>query len=122
VPKAQGGRSAAWKVAVDLHLTALLTGSFTWGASAFGGYSLGAVTAPEALNPAGDAIWNSGVEWDGDAAWDGSSRPAAGTQWQEVAAQGHSLAPAVAVTSNNTAPPVFNLLSVHLRYEEGAPL
>lgn len=122
VPKAQGGKSAAWKVAVDLKLTALVSGTFTWGASAFGDYALGAVSAPLPVDPAGDAVWNSGITWDGDAAWDGSSRPAAGTEWQEVAAQGHALAPAIAVTSNNAAAPVFNLLAVHLRFEEGSPL
>ena len=60
--------------------------------------------------------WGSGIKWGAQTA------TVAGSDWQAVTGSGYALAPGLVVYCNRTATPVFEILSAHLRFEQGTAI
>ena len=75
---------------------------------------------PEALESG--TTWGGGDTWGGGATWGSSSTKLPFTDWQAVRATGTSLAPSLAITSNQSSLLVFEILLLRMRVELGYPL
>lgn len=77
------------------------------------------IPAPLPADPDEDGdVWGSGI-W-GTSVWGGLTETKnAISEWQAVAALGHALAPGLQVASGRDTEPDFELISLHLQYQEG---
>jgi len=62
--------------------------------------------------------WDSGI-WDSSTWGQISDRKASLTQWQDVAATGHAMAPGLQITTGRVASPDIELIALHLQAEVG---
>ena len=80
-------------------------------------YSVGEILPPDVATSGLTDVWGAGV-W-GTFTCGRSSSLDTFTEWQTVSASGLSLAPSIAVTSNQTGQLVFEILATRLRSEAG---
>ena len=83
----------------------------------FEDYNVGEISPPVASFVDVGAVWGGGV-W-GVFVWGVGVELETFTEWQTVFAQGLSLAPSVAITSNQVGQLTFEILATRLRSEEG---
>lgn len=83
-------------------------------------YNVGDQGVPQPIGQDEFATWGTGV-W-GTFIWGNTGSTTTFSKWQSAYANGYSLAPSVALTSNQTAPPVFEILMSRVRSEQGYPL
>lgn len=83
-------------------------------------YQTGNLSIPEAFSYDAGATWGTGV-W-GEFVWGGNNAQNTYTEWQAAYSNGYALSPYVAITSNQTTKPAFELLATRLRYETGYAL
>jgi hypothetical protein len=123
VPKFQDFNSPETKVA--LHARAI------WRADvparvrlvAFTNYVANVLPAlPETLPENLSGKWGASGKWGGGAKWGSSVATVSGADWQAVTGSGFSVAPGLVVQCNRVARPVFEILSMHLRFEQGSSI
>lgn len=83
----------------------------------FANYEIGDFPVAEAPSTVGGDVWGTGV-W-GTSVWGAAGTLIATLEWQGVAAQGFSLAPAIILQSNQISASSFRLVATQLRYETG---
>jgi hypothetical protein len=87
----------------------------------FQDYAIGTYPAAEANTTENALKWGAAVKW-GARKWGGGQSIIAGAEWQAVSGSGYALAPALVVSSNSSAAPVFEIAGMQLRYETGNPI
>lgn len=80
-------------------------------------YSVKDIPPPTAINTVDTSSWGTGI-W-GTFTWGSTDVKATFTAWQSAYANGYSLAPALAITSNQTSKPSFEILVSRVRSESG---
>lgn len=121
VPKFSECGTPNTKIVNHANLIARAYAAFDFNMAAFSDYSVGTLTAPSPINDPGTAgVWGTGV-W-GTFTWGDGGNTVSQSRWKTVAAQGFSVAPAVAITSNQDAPPEIEITATQIRYEEALPL
>lgn len=121
IPKFQEFGAAATKFAVHGGLTFKASGTPVFKMAALSDYEVSTFSAPSATGfSSGGAVWGTFV-W-GTGVWGSNVATQTYTRWKSVRAAGHSLAPVVLVTSNQSSAPVFEILATRLRFETGNAL
>jgi hypothetical protein len=85
----------------------------------FANYAVGTFPAVTPLSLENANKWGGGGKWGTGLKWGASTTRMSGSDWQAVAGMGFSLAPGLTIASGRVTQPVFELSSIHLRYEEG---
>jgi hypothetical protein len=122
VPKFQEFGSPGDKFALHARATWRTDGQDAVRLSCFQNYAIGQYPAPQIVAGGGSGKWGSGIKWGTGSKWGATATKIAGTDWQSVSGAGFSLSPAMVVGSNKLSTPKFEIVSVHLRYEEGRAL
>lgn len=112
--------SAQMRSANSVGITYRATGEAALMLEAMADYKVTDLAVPEPLTAAEGATWGSGV-W-GQFVWGSGNETDTFTAWQSASANGYSLAPAVAVSLNQSTKPEFEVLMTRLRSERGYPL
>jgi hypothetical protein len=121
IPKFQEFGSPQMKFALHGGLTFKASGTPVAKLAALSDYEVRDISAPTLTGAsAGGSVWGTAV-W-GTAVWGSMAATKTYTRWKAVRAAGHSLAPAVLVTSNQTSAPIFEILATRLRFEVGNTL
>lgn len=115
VPKFSTLGGQGLKMANHAGLTFRASGQPAFEMTAFRDYQVGAFPIAAPQIDAETSLWGGGV-W-GEFVWGGASDARTYTQWKTVRASGFSIAPALAVTSNKTSAPFFEILATRLRFE-----
>lgn len=85
-------------------------------------YQIGSISVPLPEAVESGATWGGGDTWGGGAVWGGTGNKQAYDQWQAAYATGTSLAPSLAITSNQSSKLIFEILMLRMRFERGYPL
>lgn len=87
---------------------------------AFSDYNVPAVTPPQVSALESYDVWGTGV-W-GTFIWGAAANTNTYTTWQSAYASGYATAPGLAISSNQTAPMIFEIVVSRLRSESGYAL
>lgn len=115
VPKFSELGGQALKMANHAGLTFRAGGNPDFAIAAFSDYEIGTYPNAPVLLDDDAAAWGSGI-W-GDFIWGGADSSRTFTRWKTVRASGFSIAPALAVTANQSTTPAFEILATRLRFE-----
>jgi len=124
VPKFQEYGTPDWKSA--LHARASWRSDVTAKVRlvAYSNYVANTLPAlPAAMTENKSGIWGtSGQKWGSGKKWGAAEPVVAGTDWQSVNAGGYALAPGLVIVSNSDTKPVFEIVSLHQRFEVGTAI
>ncbi len=115
VPKFTEAGVSQVKVANFAGVTVKATESPNFRMACFANYEIGSYPATTPLNAETGDVWGTGV-W-GAFVWGTGAAEYAFTIWKGVRAAGYALAPVIAVTSNQSSLPAFEILATRLRFE-----
>lgn len=121
VPKFSDFGDIGVKFANHVGLVSRSAAGFDFRAYVFSNYAVGEMTAPGAIAvPDDSSVWGAGV-W-GTSTWGGGGTLIGQEKWKSAGKQGFSLAPAIAITSNQVPSPQVEIIMTKVRYEVGSPL
>ena len=120
VPKFQEMGSTDEKIALHGRVLWRAVGDVEPRMRCFSNYEIGEYPVSGEISDSGESVWGSAV-W-GSAIWGATSTAQSGSNFQAVYGQGFSLAPALVITSEQVAKPVFEIVATTIRYEIGSAI
>lgn len=118
IPLMDSFGSAVEKNAIAARVVARANYTFTPQLFACSDYQVDTPTPLAADSDGDENTWDNGV-WD-ESTWGAiTDRKASLSEWQDVAATGHALAPGLQITTGRVASPDIEIIALHLQFETG---